>query len=137
MLFMSAKKAKPLSALLFCCLFTFLCSTNSFGQATSILDGVYTTEQAAVGAELFALNCAHCHDSEFYRNSLISWQGMTVLDYWYRILGNMPADNPKSLSNDEYLDIVAWVLFISGYPAGKEPLQPRNYLGRLKIESFD
>ena len=62
---------------------------------------------------------------------------MTVLDYWYRILGNMPADNPKSLSNDEYLDIVAWVLFISGYPAGKEPLQPRNYLGRLKIESFD
>ena len=137
MLFRSAKKAKSSPALLFCCMFTLLCSTNSLGQATSILDGVYTTEQAAAGAELFALNCAHCHDLEFYRNSFISWQGMTVLDYWYRILGNMPADNPKSLSNDEYLDIVAWVLFISGYPAGEEPLQPRNYLGRLKIESSD
>jgi mono/diheme cytochrome c family protein len=131
------KKAKSKSALLFSCLLVLFYSSQSFAQASSILDGVYTSDQAAAGAELYALNCAHCHEPEFYRNSLISWQGMTVLDYWYRILGNMPADNPKSLSNDEYLDIVAWVLSISGYPAGATPLQPHNYLGLLKIEGLN
>jgi len=106
-------------------------------QASSLSEGVYSTEQAERGQLLYQEHCAHCHDLEFYRNSLRSWQGMTVLDYWYRILGNMPADKPKSLSNDDYLDIVAWILLLNGFPPGTEPLVQANYLGRLKLEGFE
>ncbi len=127
------KKTGALIQLLFFCLYLlFPCSVTA--QPSNLLEGVYSEEQARQGEALYTEHCAHCHDIEFYKNSLATWNGMTVLDYWYRILGNMPADNPKSLSDDNYLAIVAWVLAINGYPTGPEPLSPGNYLGRLKIE---
>jgi len=128
-----ANKTGALIQLLFFCVLILFCSPLS-AQPINLQAGVYAKELAAEGALLYAEYCAHCHDNEFFRNSLATWQGMTVLDYWYRILGNMPADNPRSLDDDEYLAIVAWVLSINDYPSGPEPLSPSNYLGRIKIE---
>ena len=72
-----------------------LMSSHASAQFLSINDGVFTDAQATAGELLYEENCKHCHDLQFYQNSLISWTDMTVLDYWYRILGNMPADNPS------------------------------------------
>lgn len=103
------------------------------GQDQTVLDGVYNREQAQAGRVLYEQKCRHCHDLEFYRDSLRSWVGMTLLDFWYRILGNMPADKPRTLSDTQYLDLVAYILSVNDLPAGETPLQPSNSLGKIRI----
>ncbi len=110
-------------------------SCASTAQSLSISDGVFTVQQAAAGQVLYQENCARCHDLQFYHNSLRSWTDMTILDYWYKILGNMPADKPGSLSRTEYLELIAFILADNGFPAGELPLEPNNRLGKIKIVS--
>jgi hypothetical protein len=112
-------------ALLFC--------SAAAAQQITINDGVYTDAQARAGQLLYKHNCKRCHELEFYKNNLVSWTDMTVLDYWYKILGNMPADNAGSLSRTEYLEIIAFILRKNEFPAGEEPLLPSNRLGKIKI----
>tara|TARA_B100000686_G_scaffold332549_1_gene397422 strand:- start:1735 stop:2136 length:402 start_codon:yes stop_codon:yes gene_type:complete len=133
LIFLSPNVAGVRSGLLLFC-FGLLNFAELSAQPLGLEEGVYTKQQAAQGEELYNLHCAHCHDLEFYKTSLLSWSGMTILDYWYRILGNMPADKPKSLNEEQYLTIVAWVLSINGFPSGNERLEIGNYLGRLKID---
>ena len=102
-------------------------------QFTTISDGVYSAAQAATGRALYQQHCQHCHDHQFFRQSLQSWQGMTVQDYWYRILGNMPADNPRALSDSQYLALVAFILSLAEFPAGERALEISNGLGRIRI----
>jgi hypothetical protein len=46
----------------------------------------------------------------------------------------MPEDNPSSLSEQEYVDVVAYMLTVGGIPAGDDELQadPRS-LARVVI----
>lgn len=132
MIVRKSKKAGVLTQLLL--FYALYFSTSELlAQSIDLIEGVYTEEQAAIGAELYVEHCSHCHDHEFFQNSFGAWQGMTVLDYWYRILGNMPADNPRSLGDEQYLSIVAWIIAVNGFPPGSEPLTPHNYLGRIRL----
>ncbi len=105
-------------------------------QQQSILDGVYTEAQAIAGELLYRESCQHCHDLDFYTNKLQSFAGMTLLDFWYAILRKMPADNPGSLGDSQYLEIIAFVLSQNGYPAGDAELVPSNQLGRIRVPSL-
>jgi len=107
--------------------------TNVFGQPSSLSDGIFTQTQANSGGDLYLAYCSHCHSEDFYQDIEISWAGMSVLDYWYRLRGTMPADNPRSLSDIEYLELVAWVLSVNGYPDGNAPLLAKSYLGLIKF----
>ena len=112
-----------------------MCSIAT-AQQQSINDGVYTETQASAGQVIYEENCKSCHDMRFYENSLISWRDMTLLDYWYSMLGNMPADNPGSLLDSEYLDVIAYILSENDFPAGETALEPSNRLGKIKIVSL-
>ena len=94
---------------------------------------VYTAEQATAGASAFSASCAGCHGQNlegvaapplagaaFLRN----WNGKTADDLFYIMSHDMPADNPGSLTKDQYLSILAFVLQKNGYPAGSAPLDP-------------
>ncbi|MDA1369616.1 MAG: cytochrome c [Proteobacteria bacterium] len=105
-------------------------------QQQSIQDGVYTAAQAETGKILYDENCQHCHDLTFYTNKLQSFAGMTLLDFWYAMLRKMPADNPGSLGDSQYLEIIAFVLSQNGYPAGDAELVPSNQLGRIRVPSL-
>ena len=63
-------------------------------QPTSLMDGVYTAEQAATGKALFE-----------------------------QVMSAMPADKPGALMDTEYEDVFAYVLQIVGFPAGETRLQ--------------
>ncbi|MBQ13889.1 MAG: cytochrome c [Gammaproteobacteria bacterium] len=117
-------------------LLALLVCPAAVAQQITISDGVYTEAQAQSGQLLYEQNCMTCHDLRFYENNLNSWDGMTVLDYWYKILGNMPADKPGSLSRTEYLELIAFILRENGFPAGETPLQPSNHLGKIKFVSI-
>jgi polar amino acid transport system substrate-binding protein len=99
----------------------------------------YTTEQASYGKELYAQNCAVCHGSngqggpvpEQFANfrgkeapPLVGegfLPGMKTVDQVYDFASkNMPADNPGSLTREDYLDIISFDLQANGIkPDGK------------------
>jgi len=112
----------------------------------SVWDGVYTTEQAARGAALYANNCASCHGSalgggesappltggEFSAN----WNGLTVGDLFERVRISMPADRPGKLTREQDADVVAYMLSVSEFPAGKTELaRQTEVLKQIRIEA--
>ncbi|HXF33691.1 MAG TPA: cytochrome c [Candidatus Acidoferrales bacterium] len=99
---------------------------------------VYTAAQASQGTSLFSKSCAGCHGvnlegvaapplagAAFTR----SWQGKSADDLFYIMSHDMPADNPGSLTQDQYVAILAYVLQKNGYPAGSTALDPSKLKG--------
>lgn len=112
----------------------------------SVWDGVYTAEQAKRGEALYASNCASCHGSalgggesappltggEFMAN----WNGLTVGDLFDRIRVSMPADRPGQLGRQQNADILAFMLSVSQFPAGKSELEHQSeVLKQIRIEA--
>jgi mono/diheme cytochrome c family protein len=112
----------------------------------SVWDGVYTAEQAKRGETLYANNCASCHGlgltggesappltgGEFLAN----WNGLTLGDLFERIRTSMPADRPGKLSREQNADIVAHMLNVGQFPAGKSELSTQTeVLKQVRIEA--
>ena len=86
--------------------------------------GLYTEAQAARGKNEFAGTCAECHYASEFRGSKFqfTWGRRTVGDLYTDIVGNMPEDDPGSLSDQAYVDVVAYILQLNGFPAGSAEL---------------
>jgi hypothetical protein len=108
---------------------TLLCGGEDSGKAShpfrTVLDGVYVHPQADRGAEHFAEYCAKCHNGS--DGILLSSDGF--FDRWREerlstlfnfMQTKMPADAPGSLGEWDYLDLVAYILQINGYPEGDQ-----------------
>jgi cytochrome c len=112
----------------------------------SVWDGVYTSDQATRGSTLYAAECASCHGTalnggesappltggEFFSN----WNGLTVGDLFDRIRVSMPADNPGKLTREQDADILAYMLSMNQFPAGKTELEHRTeVLKQIRFEA--
>jgi mono/diheme cytochrome c family protein len=106
--------------------------------AASVWDGVYMTAQAERGAAIYPAPCGKCHGhklngapddpdmfstqpvagSKFLRN----WDGRTLGSLFEYMRATMPENNPSFLSDREYADLVAYMLFVSGVPTGDAEL---------------
>jgi mono/diheme cytochrome c family protein len=97
-------------------------------QAT-VLDGVYTAQQAQRGAETYENICAACHEgaepeaeppkgSEFVEH----WREAPLSFLYGFVHTNMPGNKPGTLSEETYLDVVSYLLRENGYPAGSSEL---------------
>ena len=105
---------------------------SSTELAQSVWDGVYTREQANRGAALYAERCALCHGQDLTGGEIApalnggefksNWSGLSVDDLFERIKVSMPQNNPGSLSRQQTADVLAFVLFRNGFPAGKTEL---------------
>jgi len=91
-------------------------------DASSLSDGVFTAEQAERGAQVYEQRCLACHDENFYRAKLLVWQGARVGDLFLALTATMPSENPGSLSDEEYFDVLAYIFSITGAPAGQTEL---------------
>ena len=105
----------------------------------SIWNGVFTDMQARRGEAAFQSNCAACHGKTLQATNPdapnltgpsfgISWNGKPVADLFTLMRTSMPLGAPGSLSDPEYLDIVAYILKFNGYPAGDRELGPEDQL---------
>jgi mono/diheme cytochrome c family protein len=114
-------------------------------QEQSVTAGVYTEEQAARGAEVYAKECASCHGAGLEGDGfapalsgtefLGNWNGTTVGDLFDRMRISMPPGNPGSVPVQAKADIVAHVLKTNKYPAGKtELVKDLEPLKSIKIE---
>src|SRR5438876_412976 len=61
------------------------------------------------------------------------WGGTDVDDLFSQTKASMPADAPSSLSDNTYLDIVAYILQVNAFPAGRNELSA-DAIKSIRIE---
>lgn len=102
------------------------------GGVRTTMDGVYTVEQAELGAKTYEAICARCHATGASlkgRGFLEKWSNQSLYRLWEYMSTRMPYGAPGSLSTEEYLGMLAWILQQNGYPAGDKPLPDTNLNG--------
>ena len=73
------------------------------------------------GAQIFGVHCAGCHATvEIERRIRNDWSGREATQLFERTRKTMPAAAPGSLSDADYLEVLAYMLDIAGVerPAG-------------------
>jgi cytochrome c5 len=109
-------------------------------KPTSIWDGVYSEAQAKRGLATYNSHCSGCHGADLggFGGVLI---GSKFMDRWredklsnfYKLIRNtMPPGPRDSLSDAEYVDIVAYVLKRNEFPAGAADFQSTEF-DRIQI----
>ncbi len=98
----------------------------------STLDGVFTSAQARRGRRVYNQNCASCHGqglrggemapSVAGSDFIVFWTELPVGALFERIKVTMPEDGPGRLSDEEYTDVVAYMLDRNDYPSGDAEL---------------
>ncbi len=113
-----------------------LVAAVTISTASATNSGLYTSAQAATGAKVYAANCARCHGADLEGVSGPALKGadlsapgaegkLTVSDifkYMTNMTNLMPAGNPGSLTHDQYVDVMAFLLRENGNPIGTKPL---------------
>jgi polar amino acid transport system substrate-binding protein len=93
----------------------------------------FTSSQMANGQKQFAQSCAPCHGERLEGGAgpaltgptfetLSKKVGADVGDIFTYMTTNMPLNEPASLSHDQYVSIMAFILSRNGYKAGRKPL---------------
>jgi len=112
----------------------------------SVWDGVYTEEQAKRGEPLYRKECAACHGEQLTGGEsappltggafLSNWNGLTLGDLFDRIRKTMPQTAPGRLSRQQNADILAFMLSMNRFPAGKTELYRQSEMLRdIRFES--
>ena len=86
----------------------------------SLPPATYTAEQAARGGQVYAATCARCHppgqlDGETFA---VGWSEARVWTLFSNLRNTMPQDKPGSLSDAQYVDVIAYLLRQNRVPAG-------------------
>ena len=99
----------------------------------SVWDGVYTEAQTGRGKPLYDRECAACHGTSMNGGEeappltgpafMANWSGLSVGDLFERIRLSMPEGRPGTLSRQQNADILAYMLNVNQFPAGKAELQ--------------
>lgn len=101
----------------------------------TVWDGAYTAAQASRGQTRYQAACSRCHDEGPRRGEAFmrDWAGSDVAALFTRIRTSMPPGAAGSLSDAEYLDIVAYMLRVNDFPASDAELTA-NAIAGLRIE---
>lgn len=99
--------------------------------------GVYTSPQAARGRDVYMGNCRSCHTPETHTGATFNavWNKRSLADLYAFVRERMPKNDPGTLSDEEYADVVAYLLRMNKMPAGKRELAPDSAaLAKIRIE---
>ncbi len=99
--------------------------------------GVYTAAQAERGKKVFEAKCTACHDTARFTGDVFlePWDGKPLKGVWDIASGTMPEDNPGSLPQQEYGDILAYFLHLNAFPAGDAELEGNAAaMAAIKVE---
>ena len=112
----------------------------------SVWDGVYSSDQAKRGQELYGKQCASCHGDDLSGGEsappltgaafLANWTGLTVGDLFERTRVSMPQNDPGKLSRQQNADIIAFMLSMNRFPAGKSDLEKdTDVLKQIRLDA--
>jgi len=116
-------------------------------QDVSIWTGIFSAQQAQRGEEEYVRNCAMCHGYDLVSAdgdapSLtgpafnFGWRGRTIAERYDLVRSTMPPSYSDSLTHQEHLDIITYILQFNGYPAGSHELkaEERGLLESIVME---
>lgn len=126
-----------------------LCGTivthSAQGEQRSVRDGVYTEEQAKRGEKVYVQQCAACHGADLTGMTpfppltgqafATSWSGSTLDTIVDRLQTTMPPDDPKQVTRQQHVDVLAFLLKMNSLPAGTSELP--SEAERLKAIKFE
>lgn len=109
-------------------------------------DGVFTEEQAKRGEPVYQKECGTCHGDALTGGEsapplsggafLANWNGLTLGDLFDRIRKTMPQTSPGKLTKQQYADVLAFMLSVNKFPAGKAELYKQSEMLReIRFES--
>lgn len=111
----------------------------------TVWDGVYSAEQADRGSAAYERHCAACHGNGLTSGSMPAllgesftrnWSEDDLSDLFEKIRSTMPPNIGRNLSDDTYIDIVAYVLQQNAFPSGATGLEPNpDTLRHIRIEN--
>ena len=128
-------------------LITWMLAAVLAAQTTrSVWDGVYSSDQAKRGQEVYGKQCASCHSDDLSGGEsappltgaafLANWTGLTVGDLFERTRVSMPQNDPGKLSRQQNADIIAYVLSMNNFPAGKSDLEKdTDVLKQIRLDA--
>jgi S-disulfanyl-L-cysteine oxidoreductase SoxD len=98
----------------------------------TIWDGVYSEAQGKRGEALYNQSCASCHGTSLEGGEMAppltgndfnaNWDTLSLGQLVERIRTTMPQENPGSLSRQQYVDIVTYLLQKGKFPTGSADL---------------
>ncbi len=115
-------------------------------ETRSVWDGVYTEEQAKRGEAVYKKQCGACHGEMLTGGESAppltggafqaNWNGLTLGDLFDRIRKTMPQSKPGSLTRQQGADVLAFMLSINKFPAGKTELyRQTEMLKEIRFET--
>ena len=124
---------------------------EDIGHVASIWDGVFTEAQATRGQTVYSGACGTCHgrrlngapdDPDMRSTSPLArarflrvWEGRSLATLFEYTRATMPESNPGSLADDEFVDVIAYMLSVGGMPVGDDELRPDpRSLARIVIQ---
>ena len=107
---------------------------------TTTLSRVFTAEQASKGRQVYLLVCVSCHSPSDHTGGGF-WKdlvGQTVGQFFSYLRNNMPQDDAGSITEDDYVNVTAYVLALNSMPIGNVPLMRDSTLqAKIRIVEFD
>lgn len=96
------------------------------GDASPSPAAFYTEPQARRGQRAFRQVCSDCHYTSEFKGPVFTdvWARRTARDLYRELRRTMPDDNPGGLPRQTYVDVMAYILELNGYPAGPDELPP-------------
>jgi mono/diheme cytochrome c family protein len=104
-------------------------------ETRTVLDGVYTEEQAKRGETIYVDHCVRCHGPKLLGGNEVgaltgpvfngNWEGVPLSAMLDRVRVTMPLDKPSTMSRQQIADVLAYIFSFNKIPAGKAEL-PRQ-----------
>jgi mono/diheme cytochrome c family protein len=114
-------------------------------SSRSVLDGVYTDEQARRGEAVSKSKCQACHGERLSGDMgpplagsdfLSGWNGKSASDLFDKIRKTMPQGEEGTLSAKDTADLVAYLFQLSKFPSGSVELGVESSaLSQVQIQS--
>lgn len=97
---------------------------------------IINQEQAVRGMTVFTKTCVECHTKTDVTGAdfKIKWNGRPVYDLFDVIRTTMPDDKPGSMTQDQYIDVVAYLVRINGAASGGAALVATDTAGLKKAK---
>ena len=97
----------------------------------TVREGVYSPAQAAAGQAVYVAKCSACHlenlgggmnESPALKGKLFiaNFANKPLRNLYSRILSTMPLNDPGTLSDQETLAVVAYLLMQNGFPSSPD-----------------
>ena len=89
--------------------------------AQTTLSGIYTEVQVTRGEETYYASCVSCHPKGTYAGLSFKtmWGDRPLSDLYDWILNKMPKNDPGTLTPEQSVEVIAYILKENGMPAGK------------------